>query len=58
MTDEERRLILGDDLIAHINAEVDAAPDPTPEDVEPIRRYLASNGLLLAATPAAVSQAA
>lgn len=38
MTDEERRAILGDDVIAHIRAEVDAAPDPTPEVVEALRR--------------------
>ena len=38
MTDEERRAILGDDVIAHIREVVDAAPDPTPEVVEALRR--------------------
>lgn len=38
MTREERRLILGDEVIAHIDALVDAAPEPTPEVVEQLRR--------------------
>jgi hypothetical protein len=38
MTPEERRAILGDEIIEHINAVVDAAPDPTPEVVEALRR--------------------
>ena len=35
---EERRRLLGDDVIAHIDALVDAAPEPTPEVVETLRR--------------------
>lgn len=58
MTDEERRLILGDDVIAHINEVVDAAPDPTPEAIEEIRKYLTSNGLLQAPLPAPAAKAA
>ncbi|MEH0627888.1 hypothetical protein [Streptomyces stelliscabiei] len=38
MTPEQRRAILGDEIIEHINAVVDAAPDPTPEVVEALRR--------------------
>lgn len=38
MTPEERRAILGDDVIAHIEALVDAAPEPSPEVVEALRR--------------------
>jgi hypothetical protein len=40
MTDEERRALLGDDVIAHIREVVDAAPEPTPELVEELRRFL------------------
>lgn len=38
MTREERHAILGADVIAHIDALVDAAPEPTPEVVERLRR--------------------
>lgn len=38
MTPEERRRILGDEVIEHINAVVDAAPAPTPDVVEALRR--------------------
>ena len=38
MTREERRALLGDDVIAHIHAEVDAAPGPTPEVIASLRR--------------------
>lgn len=41
MTDEERRAILGDAIIDHINEVIDAAPDPTPELVEELRRIIA-----------------
>ncbi|MEU1520430.1 hypothetical protein ABZ490_51475 [Streptomyces sp. NPDC005811] len=37
---ERRRAILGDDVIAHIDEVVDAAPDPTPELVEELRRIM------------------
>lgn len=40
MTREERRAILGDDVIAHIHECVAAAPDPTPELVEELRRIM------------------
>jgi len=38
MTREERRALLGDDVIAHIRACVDAAPEPTPEVIASLRR--------------------
>lgn len=38
MTRAERRALLGDDVIAHIEEVVDAAPDPTPEVVDRLRR--------------------
>jgi hypothetical protein len=38
MTAAERRALLGDAVIAHIHAEVDAAPEPGPETVEALRR--------------------
>ncbi|MEU5892537.1 hypothetical protein ABZ835_37710 [Streptomyces sp. NPDC047461] len=41
---EKRRAILGDETIAHIHAVVDAAPDPSPELVEELRRILARPG--------------
>lgn len=40
MTDEERRALLGDDVIAHIREMVDAAPEPPPEFVDELRRLL------------------
>ncbi|MFF7192658.1 hypothetical protein ACFZAM_02930 [Streptomyces sp. NPDC008079] len=40
MTREERRAVLGDDVIAYINDCADAAPDPTPELIEELRRIL------------------
>lgn len=42
MTSEERRAILGDAAIEEINQLVDAAPDPTPELVEDLRRIWTS----------------
>ncbi|CAM5509290.1 hypothetical protein [Streptomyces aurantiogriseus] len=44
MTREERRRILGDEVIAHIHERVDAAPDPTPELVEELRRIMTRPG--------------
>lgn len=38
MSPEQRRAILGDAAIEHINKVVDAAPAPTSEDVEALRR--------------------
>ncbi|MFF3511593.1 hypothetical protein [Streptomyces sp. NPDC002573] len=40
MTREERRALLGDDVIAHIHACVAAAPEPSLEVVERLRRIL------------------
>jgi hypothetical protein len=41
MTDEERRALLGDEIIAHIREVVDAAPEPDAETVDKLRRLLA-----------------
>lgn len=41
MDREQRRRLLGDDVIAHIHALVDAAPEPPPEVVEELRRIFA-----------------
>ncbi|MFI1728242.1 hypothetical protein ACH40E_03175 [Streptomyces acidicola] len=41
MTREERRALLGDDVIALIHARVKAAPEPSDELVEELRRILA-----------------
>ncbi|MBO7938957.1 hypothetical protein JTP77_023975 [Streptomyces sp. S9] len=41
---ERRRLILGDEAIAHIHACVAEAPDPSPELVEQLRRILTNPG--------------
>ncbi|MFD8005650.1 hypothetical protein [Streptomyces mirabilis] len=38
MNREERRRILGDEVIAHIHELVAAAPEPPPELVEELRR--------------------
>lgn len=40
MTREERRALLGDEVIAHIRECVDAAPDPSPEVVAHLRRIM------------------
>ncbi|MHB9857691.1 hypothetical protein [Streptomyces sp. YIM S03343] len=44
MTREERRALLGDDVIAHIHTLVAAAPDPTPELVARLRRIMTNPG--------------
>ncbi|GAB2731431.1 hypothetical protein [Streptomyces bullii] len=36
----ERRALLGDDVIAHIHKCVEAAPEPTPDVIESLRRIL------------------
>lgn len=41
---EKRRELLGDDVIDHINEVVDAAPDPTPELIEALRRIFTRPG--------------
>lgn len=38
MTPAERRALLGDDVIAHIDEVVAAAPEPPPEVIEILRR--------------------
>lgn len=43
MTREQRRALLGDDVIAQIHARVAQAPDPSPELVEELRRIWTSN---------------
>lgn len=40
MTREEHRAILGDEILAHIDALVDAAPEPSPEVVAHLRRIM------------------
>ncbi|MGW2896831.1 hypothetical protein ACWDAO_19995 [Streptomyces sp. NPDC001212] len=40
MTREERRAILGDETITHIHELVAAAPEPTDELVEELRRIM------------------
>jgi hypothetical protein len=40
VTREERRALLGDDAIAYIHECVAAAPEPTAEVVESLRRIL------------------
>lgn len=37
---QERRAILGDDVLAHIDNLVEAAPEPSPEVVEKLRRIM------------------
>jgi DNA-directed RNA polymerase subunit F len=44
MTREERLAILGPEAVAHIHALVDAAPEPTREVVEKLRRILTCPG--------------
>lgn len=44
MTDEERRELLGDDVIDHIREMVDAAPEPPPEFADELRRLLLGPG--------------
>jgi hypothetical protein len=51
---EQRRAILGDAVIEHINEVVDAAPAPTPEVVESLRHiFTRPLGPTLAASPLA-----
>ena len=38
MTREQRHALLGPEVVAHIKALVAAAPEPTPEVVERLRR--------------------
>ncbi|MEH0657671.1 hypothetical protein QA860_07990 [Streptomyces stelliscabiei] len=58
MTPEERRRILGDEVIEHINAVVDAAPAPTPDVVEALRRIFTQPLGAAPAVPATAADAA
>jgi hypothetical protein len=40
VTREERRSLLGDEVIARIHKRVAAAPEPSPELVEELRRIM------------------
>jgi hypothetical protein len=40
MTRDERRALLGDDVIAEIHARVAEAPEPSPEVVDDLRRIM------------------
>ena len=44
MTREQRRALLGDDVIAEIHARVAEAPEPSPELVEDLRRIMTRPG--------------
>lgn len=44
MTREERRALLGDEVIERIRKRVAEAPDPSPELVEKLRRIFARPG--------------
>lgn len=54
MTREERLKILGPDTVAEIHRLVEAAPPPTPEGIEELRRILAPIAARRAARIAAV----
>jgi hypothetical protein len=51
MTPAERRALLGDAVIAHIDKVVADAPEPTPEVVESLRRIF-TRPLALVPAPA------
>jgi len=55
VTREERHALLGDEVIAHINAVVAAAPEPPPDVVGALRRIFVNP---LSSTPAASEQLA
>lgn len=40
MSPAERQALLGDEILAHIDALVEAAPEPSPEVVEHLRRIM------------------
>jgi hypothetical protein len=59
MTREERRAILGDQVIAELHKRVDLAPDPSPELVEELRRiWTAPREAATSERPASTSKAA
>lgn len=49
---ERRRLLLGDDVIAHIHEQVAAAPPPPPHLVDALRRIFTAPAGALEITPA------
>ncbi|MFE6225425.1 hypothetical protein [Streptomyces sp. NPDC057854] len=56
---ERYRQILGDDVVAHIKAEVAAAPPPSPELIAVLRRiFTRPAGEVPAAVPAPAARAA
>ncbi len=57
MTREERRALLGDDVIARIHERVDAAPEPTPDVVEALRRIFAPPAFRVEGSAAAAKAA-
>lgn len=58
MTREERRALLGDEVIAHIHELVEAAPEPGPELISRLRLILAPAAVRLQARNASESSAA
>lgn len=59
MTREERRQILGDEIVAHIHDLVAEAPEPPAEAVEKLRRIMTRpGGAIPAPRPAVDSDAA
>ena len=57
MTREERRALLGDDVIAHIHDLVEAAPEPGPELISRLRLILAPAAARLQARKASEAAA-
>lgn len=57
MTREERRALLGDEVIARIHEEVAAAPEPGPELISRLRLILAPAAARLQARKAAEAAA-
>ncbi|WP_199808358.1 hypothetical protein [Streptomyces sp. NRRL S-1022] len=58
MTREERRALLGDDVIAHIHERVAEAPEPSAEVVEKLRRIMARPGHRAISPPPSAARAA
>lgn len=48
----ERRALLGDAVIEHIHELVDAAPEPSPEVIDKLRRVLTRPAVRVASAPA------
>jgi hypothetical protein len=58
MTREERRALLGDDVIADIHERVAQAPEPSPEVIDTLRRILAGPTARVLARKAPAAEAA